>query len=106
MANAVDSRVLLADALMNGSKKNDIEEIFDKVNNRQTKELSDDERLLMERILAGFRGDSCSTKEDLSQLTLDDISEEFCKLFELKEVTQTQGKGTRTLVKGQLALAI
>ncbi|MBI9013831.1 MAG: hypothetical protein JEZ08_16475 [Clostridiales bacterium] len=110
MSNSVDPRVLLADALMKGSQSKDIEKMFDKINNRDKVKLNETDRQLMEKILAGFRGDAempiVSNDIDLpgTQLSLDDLTNDFIEMFKMQENSKTIGSGKKTVVKGQLAL--
>ena len=109
MANSVDPRVVLANALMNGSKSFEIEKLFDKANQQNREEITEEDRKLMEKIMKGFMSEADSTnsgEKGLEQLTLEKLTDDFVKVFKLIETETTSGRGKARVVKGQLTLGI
>lgn len=104
MANSVDPRVLLANALMNGSQKSNIDALFDKINERKEIELSDEDKELMNTILKNFKTDESNQENKGLQLSFNDLDEDFAKLLDFITIEKSIGKGKHRAIEGQLKL--
>lgn len=104
MANSVDPRVLLANALMNGTQKSNLDALFDKINERKELELSDEDKELMNKILMNFKSDDTSQVTHGLQLSFTDLEEDFANLLNFIAIEKTIGKGKQRAIEGQLKL--
>lgn len=99
MANSIDPRVQLANALMNGSRAKDIDKLFEKINQRVEYELSDEEKAFMDK-LSKLTVQVEDTKVE-GQMSFNDLSSEFLAMIsEFKAVEMTTSK---KVVAGQLS---
>jgi len=103
MANSVDPRVLLANALMNGAQKSNLDALFDKINERRDLELTDEDKELMEKILRNFKNGDLTDRNQSVQLSFTDI-EDFISSINFLAVEKTIGKGKSRAIEGQLKL--
>ncbi len=105
MANSVDPRVLLANALMNGTQNEDINKLFSKINNKEKGVLSDLEKELMKNIISNFSEDeNVQSILKNEQLSLETLSDVFMDYFDLKVNESSIGIGKNALNTGQMTL--
>ncbi|MBE0450721.1 MAG: hypothetical protein IBX70_07735 [Clostridia bacterium] len=105
MANSVDPRVLLANAMMNGSQSGNLNLLFEKINERKEIELSEEEKVLMERILENFTDDGNEeTLKRSIQLSFTDLADELFELMNISKIENSFGSGKNRVLEGQLSL--
>ena len=105
MANSIDPKVLLANALMNGSQSSDMSKLFDKINERKEIELSEEEKAIIDNITKSFSEEIQNNADSKGiQLTLGDFSDEFFKYLNFSMIEAASGSGRTKVLEGQLTL--
>lgn len=101
MANSVDPRVLLANALMNGAKASKMDELFEKINKKSMAMINVEEESIVKDIRSSLNSNPIEIKRDLdAQLTLDSL----IMSLTIKMTEQREGRGKNAKVAGQLSL--